>query len=253
MSGRSTLLATGGALLAALQTMAPAVADDGAAQEFRDRFTSGKPELIWRSFDWSGNAKVEGRAVEDAPDGDGGIGVLAAGGPGPGAVSYAETAKAEDRFELGARLYCPLDGGAQDCALTGLAFFIDPGRSSGPEEGGFYRLVCDRRFGDASLSLAYVGANIGRQPLELERWPLIEQPMPPEDTPGWQDVAVTLDAGLMEVFLNGSKINQRPLPAERAIADIANVDAGYAGAYAGHLGEASPVEARIDNFTYRIP
>ena len=113
-------------------------------------------------------------------------------------------------------------------------------------------MVCDRRFGDASISLGYVGANIGRQPLELERWPLIEQ-APADGASGWHQLEVVVDQGLMEVFLNGNQINERPLPAERAITDIANVDAGYAGVYAGHIGEASPAEARIDAFYYLVP
>jgi hypothetical protein len=195
---------------------------------------------------------VEGRATENAPDGDGGIGVLRADGPSPGAVSYAETVKAEDSFALGAQVYCPLEGGASDGALGGLAFYIDPGRTSQPDENGFYRLVCDRRYGDASISLAYVGANIGRQPLELERWPLIEQ-APPDRGSEWHELEVRVNQGLMDVFLNGNQINEQPLAAERVITDIANVDAGYAGAYAGHIGEASPAEARIDDFFYLVP
>jgi hypothetical protein len=173
MPGRSHLLAAA-TLIGAWQASGLAVAQDSAGQ-FQDSFAGGKPELTWRSHAWPGHAVVEGEAVEDAPDGDGGIGVLQAAGEGPGAMSYAETVKAEDSFALGARVYCPLEGGASDGALGGLGFYIDPGRTSQPDENGFYRLVCDRRFGDASISLAYVGANIGRQPLELERWPLIEQ------------------------------------------------------------------------------
>ena len=180
-------------------------------------------------------------------------GVLRAAGKGPGAVSYAETTKAEDSFALGAQVWCPPETEARDGALTGLAFFIDPGRTSQPEENGFYRVVCDHRFGDASFSLAYVGANIARQPLELERWPLIEQPAPPAGMPGWHRLEVKVDQGLIDIFLNGTRINEQPLAAERVITDIANLDAGYAGVYASHIGEASPAEARIDGFFYQVP
>jgi hypothetical protein len=251
MAGRSHLLAAA-ALIGAWQASGPAVAEDSAGQ-FQDSFAGGKPELTWRAHAWWGDAVVEGEAAEDAPDGDGGIGVLQAAGEGPGAVSYAETAKAEDRFALGAQVWCPPGSEAQDGAMSGLAFFIDPGRSADPEEGGFYRLVCDYRFGDAAISLAYVGANIAREPLELERWPLVAQPAPRDAPAGWQQLEVSLEQGLMEIWLNGSKLNERPLPVERVITDIANVDAGYAGVYAGHIGEASPAEARIDAFFYRVP
>jgi len=226
---------------------------EAAGQQYRDAFAGGETELTWRPYSLSGDSVVEARTVESAPDGDGGIGVLRDEGSAPGTVSYAETQKADDSFALGAQVYCPRGGDERDGMLTGLAFFIDPGRSPDPEEGGFYRLVCDHRFGDAAFSIAYVGPNIGRQPLELERWPLIEQPMPANGDPDWHRLEVRLDQGLIEVYLNGAKLNERPLPAERVITDIANVDAGYAGVYAGHIGEASAAEARIDNFVYRVP
>jgi hypothetical protein len=241
------------ALLGALLCGLPAARGEDAGRRYRDGFAGGETELTWRPYTLYGDGVVEGRANERAPDGDGGIGVLRDKGGGPGTVSYAETQKAEDSFALGAQVYCPREGDGRDGALTGLAFFIDPGRSSDPEKGGFYRLVCDHRLGVAAFSIAYVGANIGRQPLELERWPLIEQPLPADGSPDWHQVEVRVDQGLIEVYLNGTKLNERPLPAERVITDVANVDAGYAGVYAGHIGEASPAEARIDGFVYRVP
>lgn len=130
-----------------------------------------------------------------------------------------------------------------------LAFYLHPEKGDGleddPEEGGFYRLVCDYSFGEGGFSLAYLGANIARQPLELESWPLIAQTAG-EGGPGWQHVTVAVERGLIELFLNGSKLNERSIRAERAITDIANVDAGYAGVYAGHIGEEGTAEARID-------
>ena len=241
----------GAALLAAV--LWGGAAGAAAGQTFRDAFAEGATELAWQPYSLYGDGVVEGRAAEGAPDGDGGIGVLRHEGGGPGTVSYAQTEKAEDSFRVAARVYCPLEDDGNDGALTGLAFFVDPGRSADPEEGGFYRLVCDQRFGDPSFSLAYVGANIGRQPLEHERWPLIEQPLPADGDAGWHRLEVQVEQGLIEVFLNGTKLNERPLPAERVITDIANVDAGYAGVYAGHMGEASPAEARVDDFVYQVP
>jgi hypothetical protein len=254
MPGRQHRVAAGAALLGAAfcGAIGQGAAED-AGRQFRDDFAGGKPELTWRTYSLFGEGVVEGQAVDSAPDGDSGIGVLRHPGDGAGTVSYAETVKAEDSFALGAEVYCPLEGEARDGALTGLAFFVDPGRSSDPEEGGFYRFVCDHRFGDASFSLAYVGAKSGRQPLELERWPLIEQPAPTDADDGWHSLEVRVEQGLIDLYLNGGKLNERPLPVERVITDVVNVDAGYAGVYAGHLGTASPAEARIDGFVYRVP
>jgi hypothetical protein len=248
MSRRQPMLAAAAAALALSQAGAAAAADG----RFEDHFGGGKAELTWRSYPMFGDGALEGRAVDAAPDGDGGIGVLRADGSAPGAVSYAETAKAEDSFALGAQVYCPLDAEERDGSLAGLALFVDPDRSADPETGGFYRLVCDYRFGDASFSFAYVGANLGRMPLELERWPLRAQPAPPDGHAGWNQLEVEVEQGLIEIFLNGAQLNERPLPAERVITDIVNVAAGYAGVYAGHLGEASPAEARIDAFVYDV-
>jgi len=137
MPARLNLLPAGIALIGALQTGTPSVAQDGAGQRFDDSFAGGKPALTWRSYAWSEDAVVEGRAVEDAPDGDGGIGVLRADGPSPGAVSYAETVKAEDSFALGAQVYCPLEGGASDGALGGLAFYMIRAGPASPTRTAF--------------------------------------------------------------------------------------------------------------------
>jgi hypothetical protein len=48
----------------------------------------------------------------------------------------------------------------------------------------------------------------------------------------------------------GSKLNERPIPAERVITDP-NVDAGFAPIYAAHLSGAGAAP-RANDFTYRI-
>lgn len=229
-----------------------AVSQGAAAESFKDSFAGGESKLDWLSHPMLKGGAVEARAAKDAPDGDGGIGVLRHEGGGLATVSYAKTAKAEDSFEVSAWVYCPREAEGREATLTGLAFYLhtDKGATE-PEEGGFYRLVCDYRFGTGSFSMAYVGANIGRQPLELERWPLIEQTAPPTDD-GWRRLRVEVEAGLIELYLDDVKLNERPIPAERVITDIANVDAGYAGVYAGQIGEAGAAEARIDDFTYVV-
>ena len=254
MPGRQHRLAADAAFLGAILCCGVAeAAEEDAGREFRDTFAGGKAELTWRPYELFGDAVVEGQAAEDAPDGDGGIGVLRHEGGRPGTVSYAETAKAEDGFELGAEVYCPFQKDEARGALTGVAFFVDPDRSGDPEAAGFYRFVCDYRSGEAAFSLAYVSTRIGRQPLELERWPLIEQPVPLEGRHGWHRLEVRVERGLIDLFLEGSQLNEWPLPAEDVISGILKVDAGYAGVYAGHLGPASPAEARIDGFVYRVP
>lgn len=234
------------------------IGPDLAAQEtssgriFTDGFAGGRTHLEWRPYPPFDGGAVEGRTVESAPDGDGAIGVLRHSGGGLATIGYADTVKAEDTFTVEAHVYCPRDAEGRDGSLTGLAFYLRPlTPGEGPEEGGFYRMVCDYRFGSGGFSLAYLGANIARQPLELEFWPLIEQEVGRGD--GWRRIRIAVEQGLIEIYMNDVKLNERPIPAERVITDIANIDAGYAGIYAGHLGGEGTAEARIDGFRYVIP
>lgn len=248
MATRSARMIRGSLVWAMVTALGSPVA---RADSFTDHFAGGKAELDWTNFSILDGGVVEGQTVKDAPDGDGGIGVLRHRGGSLATVSYAPTDKAEDSFEISAWVDCPLEAEGRDGTLTGLAFYLQTERGGeDPEEGGFYRLVCDYRFGTASFSLAYVGADIGRQPLEMERWPLVAHV--PSDS-GWQHVRIDVEQGLMQLYLNDIELNNRPLPAERVITDIANLDAGYAGVYAGHLSEVGTAEARIDGFTYRLP
>ncbi len=227
-----------------------AMPEAAAAEVFEDSFAGGEAQLDWTKYPMFEGGAVQGKSVKNAPDGDDGIGVLRHDGGGLATVSYANTAKAEDSFEVSAWVYCPREAEGRDGTLTGLAFYLHTDKgASDPEEGGFYRLVCDYRFGTGSLSLAYIGANIGRQPLELERWPLIEQTAPAAGD-GWRRLRIDVEAGLIELYLDDVKLNERPIPAERVITDIADVDAGYAGVYTGHIGAAGAAEARVDDFTY---
>jgi hypothetical protein len=80
----------------------------------------------------------------------------------------------------------------------------------------------------------------GRQPLELERRPLIEQTAPADDDDGWRRVAIDVEAGRIELYLDDVELNERPIPAERVITDLANVDAGYAGVTPGTSARRGP-------------
>ncbi|HEX6143471.1 MAG TPA: hypothetical protein VFZ01_12185 [Geminicoccaceae bacterium] len=224
-----------------------------AAETFADGFAGGEPQLAWQSHPLFDGGAVQGEATDDAPDGDGGIGVLAHDGGGLATISYPETIRAEDTFAVEAWVDCPLEPEGRDGTLTGIAFFIQTEKEGeDPEKSGFYRLVCSYRAGIGAFTLAYVGPNIGRMPLEIERWELLEQAPPPEGG-GWRKIRVEVELGLMEIYLDDVRLNQRPLPVERVITDIANLNAGYAGVYAGHIGEEGTAEARVDGFVYEVP
>lgn len=226
---------------------------DLAAETFTDGFAKGQAQLAWQSHPLFDGGTLEAVAVDDAPDGDGGIGVLAHEGGGLATISYPETVRAEDVFTVEAWVDCPIEPEGRDGTLTGIAFFIQLEKEDeDPEKSGFYRLVCSYRAGIGALTLAYVGPNIGQFPLELERWELLEQAPPPAGGT-WRKVRVEVELGLMEIYLDDVLLNQRPIPVEQVITDIANLDAGYAGVYAGHVGEAGTAEARIDGFRYEVP
>lgn len=223
------------------------------AETFNDPFAGGKTQLGWQSHPLFDGGVLEATSAEDAPDGDGGIGVLEHEGGGLATISYPTTEQAEDTFAVEAWVDCPIEPEGRDGTLTGIAFFIQLAKEGqDPEKSGFYRLVCAYRAGIGALTLAYVGPNIGQFPLELERWELLEQ-APPPDGSSWRKIRVEVELGLIEVYLDDVLLNQRPIPVEQVITDIANLNAGYAGVYAGHIGEQGSAAARIDGFVYRIP
>jgi hypothetical protein len=235
--------------------------DDG--RTIRDSFAGGTASLDWMAYAPFGDQAVEAVETDDAPDGDGGIAVLRHPGEGRAAISYVDGFEAEDTFEVEADVYCPRQAEDRTGSLTGIAFYLpsNDGESAATgqvddgmvEDGGFYRLVCDYRFGDAGISLAYVGANIDRRPLESEYWPLLAREFGSGGSADWLTIGVKVERGGIEVDLDGEKLNERPIAAERVIADIANVDAGYAGIYAGHMSAGSAAEAQVDSFTFSKP
>jgi hypothetical protein len=50
----------------------------------------------------------------------------------------------------------------------------------------------------------------------------------------------------------GGTLNERSIAAEHAITDV-DVDAGHAGAHAGHIGAAGTAPARVDDSSYVAP
>jgi hypothetical protein len=134
-----------GSVLVIAQAATPGAAE---AETFEDSFVGGDAQLDWTSHAMLQGGAVKGKSADDAPDGDGSIGVLRHDGGGLATVNYARTAKAEDSFEISACVYCPREAEGRDGTLTGLAFYrpTDKGGSD-PEEGGFYRLISDYRFG----------------------------------------------------------------------------------------------------------
>ena len=228
------------------------------AQEMKpaveESFGGGEATLDWQPYPPFGNGTLEALDADDAPDGDGGIGVLRHPGEGEASVSHVETVKAEGSFEVEASIYCPAEAEDRMGSLTGIAFYLPTGDDKPAAEGqGFYRLVCDYRFGDAGISLAYIGANIEQRPLEMEYWPLEAMAFGGEAMQDWTRINASVERGAIDVYIEGDKLTEQPLAAERVIADITNVDAGYVGIYAGHMSAGSPAEARVDALTVRLP
>ena len=219
-----------------------------------ESFAGGQATLDWQPFPPFGDGTLEALDADDAPDGDGGIGVLRHSGEGKSSISHVETVKAEGSFEVEASIYCPAEAEDRMGSLTGVAFYLPTGDDEeAAENQGFYRLVCDYRFGDAGISLAYVGANIDQKPLEMEYWPLEAMAFGGDAMQDWTRIKASVEQGAIDVYLKGDKLNEQPLAAERVIADITNVDAGYVGIYAGHMSAGSSAEARVDALTVRLP
>ena len=121
-----------------------------AAETFTDGFGGGETSLDWQSHPLFDGAALEARSVDDAPDGDGGIGVLRHEGGGLATISYPDTVRAEDVFAVEAWADCPVESEGRDGTLTGIAFFIQLEKEGeDPEKSGFYRLVCAYRAGSA--------------------------------------------------------------------------------------------------------
>lgn len=235
---------------------------DDSVRVFKDNFANGEKSVNWRPYPPFGDSVVQSEQTDNAPDGDGKVGVLRHQGDGRATISYADAVKAENTFDVEAYIYCPREAEPRMGSLTGIAFYLPTNEletvtEDRAEDQGFYRLVCDYRFGDAGFSLAYIGANIDQRPLEMEYWPLLSQEFGTDTVDDWPHIRVHVDLGSIEVYLDGAKLNERPLAAERVVADIANVDAGYAGIYAGHMGGGTPdpdsmAEARVDGFSFQV-
>ena len=73
-----------------------------------------------------------------------------------------------------------------------------------------------------------------------------------DDNGGWRRLQIDVESGLIELYPDEVRLNERPIPAERVITDIANLDAGCAAVYAGRIGEAGTAEAPVDDFTYVV-
>lgn len=246
--------ATLAAVLGLAQACAYAATAGDTKSAMTESFAGGKATLDWQPYPPFGDGTVEALAADDAPDGDGGVGVLKHPGDGGATISHADVVKAEGTFEIEASIFCPSDGDDRMGSLTGIAFYLPTGENeAAAEDQGFYRLVCDYRFGDAGISLAYVGANIDRKPLEMEYWPLESTAFGGDELADWSRVKVSVELGAIDIFLGDDKLTEQPLAAERVIADIANVDAGYVGIYAGHMSAGSPSEARVDGLAVRLP
>jgi hypothetical protein len=79
------------------------------ADTFADGFADGRTALDWQSHPLFDGEPLQAATVDDAPDGDGGVGVLAHEGGALATISYAETVRAEDVFAVEAWVDCPIE------------------------------------------------------------------------------------------------------------------------------------------------
>jgi hypothetical protein len=186
-------------------------------------------------FPFFNRDNLRGERVEDAPDGDGGVGVLTNQNVGGFAsLSYAVTPEVSD-FTLSAMIYCPVSD-AEKGPLAGLAFLIDPVR------GDFYRVVCDFKRADPRIDLAFVGRTTLNYPVYLKLWGPGELPGGVPSKAGWHRLGVRVKDGRAAVYWNGSELPGGPFPADK-------IGRGFAGAYANFVGGLGDAAAIVDDFS----
>jgi len=205
-----------------------------AQNVFKDNFPKGKPELRWAPFPFFNLDNLEGEKALDAPDGDGGIGVLSnANAGGFASLSYAVTPQVEN-FYLEAYLYCPVTKGDKG-PLVGLAFLIDPIR------GNFYRIVCDFKTNDPNINIAYVGRDTRHYPVYLRFWGAKDIPggIPKESK--WHKIAIRIKSQRAIFYWNGHKLSGEPIIVDK-------IKKGFVGVYTNYTGGLGEASTKIDAF-----
>ncbi|MCX7913205.1 MAG: hypothetical protein N2511_01325 [Thermodesulfovibrionales bacterium] len=201
---------------------------------YKDNFSGGKPQLRWAFFPHFNLDNLEGIPNSNAPDGDGGIGILRNSNVGGFAsLSYAVTKELEN-FYLEAMIYCEVHKDSKG-PLSGIAFLIDP------IKGSFYRVVCDFKGNDPNINLAYVGIDSKNYPVYLKFWGQKDIPSNIPKESGWQSFGVRVRKGRATIFFNGKELSGGPFVVDR-------IKKGFAGVYTNFVGGFGEASTKIDKF-----
>ncbi len=203
------------------------------AQEIRDSFANGKPELRWTAYPHFNLDNVEAIYDRMAPDGDNGIGLLRNKNVGGfAALSYVAGLELEN-FYLEALVFCPVTFGDRG-PLTGMAFLIDP------MENRFFRFICDFKSIKPSLNIAYVGRDTNQFPVYLKIWTTsdIKEELPQKA--GWHIFAVEVKNGVLKAYFN-----KKELP---GTVRVDRIKRGFVGIYTNFVGGLGEAETKFDSF-----
>lgn len=207
------------------------------AETYRDSFSQGKAQLKWNFFPHFFLDNLSPMKDSNAPDNDGGIGVLKnANAGGFAALSYAVTEEVVN-FYFEALVYCPVtkkDKGP----LVGLAFLIDPINSR------FYRYICDFNGKDPTLNIAYVGKDTNHFPVYLKFWNEKEIPGSIPKKSEWNKMSIKVKDGKARFFWNDRELN--------GVFDVSKVNKGFVGVYANFVGGLGNAETKIDSFILKV-
>lgn len=204
---------------------------------FKDNFPSGKPELRWTFFPFFNLDNLEGSLDINAPDGDGGIGILRnANAGGFASLSYPVT-KIVSNFYLETMIFCPVSK-EEKGPLSGVAFLIDP------IKGSFYRFACDFKKVDPTLNVAYVGLDTRNYPVYLKFWDDKEIPNGVPKESKWHKIGIKVKNGLGYFYWNDAFLPGCPI-----IVDKNNK--GFVGVYTNFVGGIGEAFTKIDGFLLR--
>ncbi len=223
-------------LIAISMLQAPAGAA-GRQREYRDTFPGGKAQMHWMFFPFFNKDNLKAVKDEADTDGDGGVGVLTNDNMGGFASLSYLVAKPVQNFELSAMLYCPVTEGKKG-PLAGLAFFIDP------MEGDFYRVVCDFKKDEPTISLAFVGRSTLDYPVYIKFWGADEMPGGAPQKAGWHRIEITLDDYKAKIYWDGQLLDGGPFQTD-------NIRKGYVGVYANFVGGLGKAKAMVDEFVLK--
>lgn len=207
------------------------------AQTYKDSFSGGKAQLRWNFFPHFFLDNLKAIKDQNAPDGDGGIGVLINSNRGGfAALSYAITEEVAD-FYLEAFVYCHTTD-KEKGQLNGVAFLIDPINSR------FYRFICDFNGKEPTLNVAYVGKDTSHFPVYLKFWNDKEVPGGIPKKPSWNKMAVKVKNGKATFYWNEKALS--------GVVDVSRVGKGFVGVYANYVGGLGTAETKVDSFILRI-